>query len=188
MSTFKDVVAARVAIPPRIVTLPLSAWQTGYQDKPAGDVEVGIRLYSQADAAQARAAASQYALRFHPQEADEDARNEAYNGALMAWLVARSVCDPVDVAITFFGENGLGADEDVACKLTPKGVEFLFEELDALMYETSPTMPPADDDDLAWLATALSSGEVWRTLDVEQVRRVRRQLARAIAGMGGGAS
>lgn len=187
MSAFKAVVAARVATPPRLVTLPLSAWQTLYPDKPLGDIQVGIRLYSQADAAQARASASQYALRFHPRDEDEDARNEAYNGALMGWLVARNVCDPADVAITYFGENGFGCDEDVACKMTPKGIEFLFEEIDALMCETSPTMPPADDNDLAWLQGQLASGAVWNTLTAEQTRRVRRQLARAIAWMGGGA-
>ena len=183
--------ARAVPRPPRTVTLPASAWATTYPDRPAGDIEVGLRLYSEADAVQVRAAAAQRAWRDHPQESDEEERVLAGNGAVMALLVARAACKPDDARVPFFGHATMGgADDIVPLALTPKGVEFLFDHLNTLLLEESPSMPEADDEDLGWLAEALGGGEdagdVWAGLDAIEERRARRLLGAAIDLLRGG--
>jgi hypothetical protein len=181
--------------PPRVVVLPATAWATTYPDRPAGDVDVGLRLYAEADAVLARAAAAQQAWRLHPQDADVDERVAAGDGALMAWLVARCTCKPDDAARPFFGGALGGAESLVPLALTPKGIEWLFDELNRLLLEESPTVPEADDEDLAWLAEQLgggevenddASGDVWAGISPLEARRARRLLGAAIDLMRGG--
>jgi hypothetical protein len=183
--------AQAVPLPPRTVTLPASAWATSYPDRPLGDVEVGLRLYSEADAVQVRAAAAQRAWRDHPQESDEEERVLAGNGAVMALLVARAACKPDDARVPFFGHATMGgADDLVPLALTPKGIEFLFDHLNTLLLEESPSMPEADDEELGWLAEVLGGGEeqgdVWAGLDAIEQRRARKLIGAAIEMMRGG--
>lgn len=186
MATFTQTLAARSNAPVRVVTLPLSAWASQYQDRPAGDVQIGLRRYAEGEAVRARAAASQIAWKLHPERGDSDARDEAYNGLVMAKLVAWSCCDPRDVSISYFGTaTGIGAEDVLPLALSPKGIEWLFGELDALLTEEGPTAPEADDDDLAWLSGALAEGKAWGRLPANETRAVRRLLARAIYAMRG---
>jgi hypothetical protein len=152
---------------------------------------VGLRFYSEADAVQVRAAAAQRAWRDHPQPDDEEERVLAGNGALMAMLVARGTCQPDDAATPYFGNALIGpADDLVSLALTPKGIEFLFDALNSLLLEDSPSVPEAGDEDLAWLADVLGGGEdagdPWAGLDAIETRRARRLLGAAIDLMRGG--
>ena len=185
MGTFRAAVVARTNKPARVVSLPASAWAHPPDDA-TGDVQMGLRPYSEADAIRVRAEAAGRAWRQHPQHEDADARIDAFNGILMALLVAQCCCSSVDATIGYFGrEDGAGAEEHAQRKLTPGGIEFLFGELDALMTEDSPIAPMAGDSDLAWLSTALADGKVWGAMSAGDVRRVRRMLMRAITDMGG---
>ncbi len=179
MSAFRSVIAAKSNAPARVVTLPASAWAPSWAARPDGGVRIGLRLYAEADATAARAAASGSAWRLHPGESEENERVEAYNGALMALMVARSTCHAEDASLPFWEV----ADDAVPTALTPGGIEFLFGEIDRMLVEDSPTAPEAGDEEMAWLSAALASGEVWRSLDVAQVTRARRLLAAAIEQM-----
>lgn len=166
--------------PPRTVILPLGAWKTTYPDRPAGDVEVGLRVYAEAEAVLARAAAAQEAWRLHPQESDEDERVAAGNGALMARIVACCATKPDDARRPYFG-----AEDLVALALNPKGVEFLFEHVNGLLVEDGPTVPEADDEDLCWLAEQLGAEDPCAGLGPLAARRARRLLGAAIEIMRG---
>lgn len=184
-SPFRAVLAARPNTPPRVVMLDPSAWASTYSDRKTEPVRIGLRLYSEGAAVQARASAAQRAWKLHPQEADEDLRIEAYNATLMAWLVAHATCDPEDLTLPFFGTERGGAEDIVPLALTPKAIEFLFEELDALVTEETPTSPEAVDEDLAWLADALRTGQAWGRLPAATTRHLRRLLSGVISIMRG---
>jgi hypothetical protein len=171
--------------PPRTVWLPPNAWATTYRDRPSTDVEVGLRLYSGAEATRSRAAAAQKAWQLHPQESDVDERCAAGDDVLMAWLVALCTCKPDDIARPFFGGE-LGAEDIVPLALTPKGIEFLFDALDQLLLEESPTVPEADDEGLLWLGEVLTEGDPFAGLTEIEARRARRLLAGAIELLRGG--
>ena len=175
---------AETGAPAKVVTLPPGAWATTYPERPGGDVLIGLRRYAEAEAVQARAAASGRAWRLHPQEADEAERVIAGDGALMAWLVARGTCQPEDRSAPYFGVTGpdgvrMPSDDVVQIALTPKGIEFLFNALQTLLVEESPTTPQADDDALVQLADVLTAPETIVALGPHAERRVRR-LAGAI--------
>lgn len=183
-SPFRQRIAARPNTPAKVVALAPSLWAQTWPDRQTEDAQVGLRLYSETDAQQARAAAAQKAFRLHPQEDDEDARIEAYNGALMVLLVARSTCDPEDVSIPFFGSHDGAVADILPLALTPKGIEYLFEELEILTSEQA-TNPEASDEELAWLADQIRSGEVWGKLPADTARRIKRLLGRSIDDMRG---
>jgi len=179
-SAFRRVVDAQQKIlPTRVVLLPAAAWNRDYPGAPGVAVEVGLRLYSEAEAVQARAAAAQRAWRLHPQAEDEQERVLAGNGALMAWLLARCATKPGDRRIPFFGGPQGGAEDVVSIALTPAGVEHLYEELDRTIAAERPTSPEASDQDIERLVAALRAGALGR-LSVLDARRARRALAAAI--------
>ncbi len=181
MSTFRSVIESRTAAPPRVVSLPASAWATTWKNRQTEPVKVGLRRYSEGDARAVSSAASTKACRLHPGDGEEDERVDAHNATLMALVVARSACDPDDFAISYFGrDDGTGADDVVPMALTPEGIEFLYGEIDRMLVEESPIGAEATDDDLAWLAGALTKGEAWGSMSVAAVARARRLLANVI--------
>lgn len=171
--------------PARVVRLPASAWNQDYAGAPREDAMVGLRIYSEAEAVQARAAAAGRAWRLHPQPTDEEERVAAGNSALMAWLVAQCATKPGDRRVRFFGSAQGGAEDIVPLALTSGGLEFLFGELETLVASESPTAAEADDDEIAWLVEQLQEGALDRLAAVE-ARRARRLLAGAISWMRGG--
>lgn len=186
MPTFRAAVTSSANKPRRVVSLPPSSWAHDYHAKSTVPVDIGLRLYSEAEAVQVRAAAAQRAWKLHPEPGDEEAQVIAWNGIAMTMLVARATCYPTDTTISFFGrEDGALAEEQVAVALTPGAIEFLFGELDALITEESPIAPEAGDEDLAWLAAALAEGKVWGTLPGAKTRAARRMIARALLIMRG---
>lgn len=169
--------------PARVVLLPASAWCADYPGAQKDPVEVGLRVYSEGEAVQARAAAAQRAWKLHPQETDEEERVAAGNGALMAWLVAKCATKSGDRRVPFFGDPRLGGAEDVVpMALTSGGLEWLFGELENLVFAESPTAPEADDEDVAWLLDALRDGALDK-LGAVEARRARRLLAGAMSWM-----
>lgn len=183
VSPFRAAMAAASTTPVRVVKLPPSAWANTWADRKGEPVDVGLRLYAEADAVQARASAAQIAWRKHPQGADEDLRLDAFNGAVMAHVVARGTCDPQDATLPFFGSHEGAVVDIVPEALTPKGIAYLFDEIEAAMVAEGATSPEAEDADLTWLADALRSPETWNRLPLQAHRRVRRMLARVIADL-----
>ncbi len=187
MSTFRKAVEAGANKPSRVVSLPPSSWAHDYHDKRTVPVNIGLRLYSEAEAIRVRASAARRAWTMHPDEGQREDRDATFNSIVMSTLVAWATCDPTDSTISFFGrEDGNGAEDVVGLALTPGAIEFLFNEIDALITEESPIAPEADDDDLAWLSAALADGKVWGTLPGAKTRAARRMIARALLIMRGG--
>lgn len=190
-SAFRRQVAAAAPAetqrPPRTVILPANAWSSKYHGKPAGDVEVGLRRYAEADAVQARARASQVAWRNHPEPSEEEERAQTWNSTMMAWIVAASCCEPADQSKSFFGHpqmNGdkVGAEAVVPLALSPKGVEFLFLAVDTMLVEDAPSSPDATEEDLRELAGMLDAEQGLGGLGLPEakLRRVRRLLGTAL--------
>ena len=170
---------ARASAPPHVVTLPAEAWATTWKTRPDGPVRIGLRRHSEGDARAVSAAAAQKAWLLHPADEQSEERIEAYNAGVLARMVGRVACDPDDVSIPYWEM----ADDAVPAALTPGGIEFLYGEIDRFHVEDSPTAHEAGDDELAWLAGALATGDVWRSMAVDDVARARRMLAYAMRQM-----
>ena len=174
MGTFKRIILERAALPPLVVEVPVTSWADTCLDKPTGPVEIGLRLISESEAASARSEAAKKAWRAHPLEADEDARVEAYNGALMAIALGRATCQADDINVAF-REWPCPADM-IALAMTPAGIELLYGHLDTLTMAEAPSMPEASDDDIAAVATALLDGSAWTNVSGAHAHRIRRLL------------
>lgn len=158
--------------PPRTLPLPPSVWASDWRERPSEVVVVGLRLLADAEEQTARAEATRFALELHP-EADEGFV-EAYNDALIRWLVARGICDPNDVRRPY--PLLPMAEDQVRGALTGAGLRFIFDALEALQIETSPLYQEADDDELHVLAELLSADEPLAALSGAEERRARRLL------------
>lgn len=157
MSTFSNV--SRNRAPSRTVLLRDAAWAHDYRDRPNGDLAVGLRLLSEADIQTIKRESVKYALDLY---SGEDGRpvdltecNEAYNDALVRWVVGRSCCDPNDVEASFFKME----EETVRRGLTSDGARWMFDEYNRFRRETSPTQEQATAADLQALAVLLLDGE-----------------------------
>lgn len=178
MSTFRATLETVARVPPVVVTLAPSEWADTWEAKPDVHAPVGLRLISEGEAQRCRAEAARRAWGLHVEEADEEGRIDAYNGALMELAVARATCQPDDVAAPFF----TFPDDMVARAWTPETVERLFSELDALHIASGPSSVEVSREQGEALGRALASGEAWAGVGPEQARRARRLLA-VVAGL-----
>jgi hypothetical protein len=155
MSTFTKAAASAARTPQRHVTLDPSAFADGWAEKPLEEVAIGLRLVGEDDVQAARVEAARLAIGWYDDGeggcVDEDARVEAYNDALVRWIVARGATDPNDVTQPYFAM----AEETVRVALTSEGVRRIWDELVLLQIGAGVRMAPATDPDLARLARAL---------------------------------
>ncbi len=128
MAVFRQVVEARANLPRLVVHLPASAFADTWSDRPTTDAEIGLRLISEAESANARAEAARKAWRLHGSDDDEEGRIECYNGALMVEALARATCLPDDINANFWQMPTMTIPQ----ALTPAGIELLYGHLDTL--------------------------------------------------------
>lgn len=99
----------------------------------------------------ARSQAIRFAQKAHPASAVGDPKSmgpwiEAYNDALMRWVIARGTCDPND--ITQSPSVWAAAPEDqVRLALTTDGVGAIFDAWEKMRIETDPTSNGAGIDE-----------------------------------------
>lgn len=147
------------AKPPATVVVKPDAFVATWSDRPTTDVAIGLRLIAHDDVSTARAHAAKTANAAHPDVDIEDAANwplwvEAFNDALMLWIVARALCDPNDASQAW--RPFQAAPTDMASDyLTPGGLRFLFDRWEKMRIETDPVAREADGDEIAELAGLL---------------------------------
>lgn len=145
------------AVPaPRTLTLPPSVFASEWKMRPTEPVVVGLRLLPDAEEQTARAEALRIALELHPDTRDAgDAFVDAYNDALLRWIVARGICDPNDV--TAPTQILPMAEDQVRHALTSSGVRYIFDAIERLQLETSPIYAEASFDEVAELLHRLGA-------------------------------
>src|SRR5690606_2820165 len=100
---------------------------------------------------------------------DQDA---FYNKALMAWVVARVICDPNDASK---GHPTFRAAEDtVPLALTGEAISAIYDTWEILHAEVSPIIVGATNEEIASLFSI--SPETFDHLDRVRANRVRRLL------------
>ncbi len=129
---------------PRTLVLPPSIFASEWPGRPKEPVVVGLRLLPDAEEQTARAEAVKLALELHPE--GDDAWVEAYNDALLRWIVARGICDPND--LTQPTQIFPMAEDQVRQALTSSGVRYVFDAIERLQLETSPAYAEASEDEL----------------------------------------
>lgn len=162
----------KISIPPRkTVTLRPDQWAQTYPRRPRYDVIVGLRLLGSDIVGQAEAEAARSVV-----DTPEDGLVERFNNKLMAIAVAYAHCDPNDVDRPV-PELGMRGDDEIEERLPPETVRWLYESLEDLHSE-GPLTPPATDDEIAELASNLTSPKR-ATIDAD----TRRLLGRALRAL-----
>lgn len=170
MSKYSEIVPNRK--PLRVVIVPTSAWCAEYRKRPTAPVAVGIRLLSDDDIQMIRREAAGATVRMYTgddgQPVDEAAMTEAYNDALIRWVVGRSVCDPNNTDTSFFESE----EETAGQALTSDGLRFLFDHYDALRTECSPHMAAIADADVAEIVRRLGDLSKLKTSRALRARKL----------------
>lgn len=178
MSAFSEVETRK---PPSFALVAPAAFADTWSDKPREPVAIGLRLIADSDLHAARAQAAARANTAHPdvdlQESDlfnAQLWADSYHCALMAWIVARGMCDPNDVSLPW--KPFEAAPEDMArdC-LSANGVGFIFDAWERMRIASDPTQREADAGELDELV-GLMQERLPHALRVRAIR-VRRLLA-----------
>lgn len=163
--------------PPAMVQVQPVVWAPTWKDAPEEPVMVGLRPLSEADLVFCNGEAVKLAIQFYPLATDAaavEARDRAYNEALMRLAVSRGTCDPNDVTQPWEFWGKYGGDEVVRDALTTNGLKMLWDALERVTIETSAVEPEATDQDIIELLTkapkALAAMPTW------QAARTRRLL------------
>ena len=171
MATFASI-ASRT--PTHFAEILPSWWAADWTERKDAPLKIGFRSVSQADIDAARAEAAKKAWRLHPEPVDIDNRGDAFNDALIVWLVARGTCDPTDVR-----QPWIECPEDnVAAALTSEALRVLFDRWCAFRDATGPLGIAIDDDELAELRASLDAGSLGK-LGKTQEQEARRLLGAA---------
>lgn len=177
MPAFSEIVARQPRKPPRVVELKPNAFADTYEDKPTEPVRIGLRLCAELDGMQARSVAAQTATRNHPELGPaDDVWVEAYNQALMHYVVAAGTCHPDNVAEPYWDM----AYDVVPRALSELGTIRLFDELELLKVTESPLSPEATNEDLDEIIELLRSGAMWNGQADGDARWLRRVLRRVL--------
>lgn len=145
------------AKPPRTLVLPPSVFASEWTSRPREPVVVGLRLLADGEEQTARAEAVRCASELHP-EAFTEEWLEAYNDALLRWIVARGICDPND--LTQPSQVLPMAEDQVRSALTSLGVRFIFDAIERLQVETSPLYSEASSEEIEELRHRLANAEL----------------------------
>lgn len=149
----------------RIETLKPDAWLEELDGRPLASVTVGLRT---------------------PNDRDYDAAlKRDTDKDIMLYLVARGLCDPKDcrAAHPAFPMP----DDQIPVQLKPATIRYLFDRIEQLHLETSPTIPLASDEELFLLGDALQLGDQLTALEqgnVVAANRVRRLASVLIEALG----
>jgi hypothetical protein len=155
--------AASARKPPRVLSLPPSAFADTWKDKPAQPTRVGIKRIAEADQRAARVEAAKKADALHPScTHDDPIWVEAYNQALMHACIGFALTQPEDLTQPLWSLQF----DVLPHRLAEGGVERLFDELELLTVLDSPSRPEASDAALADFTERLRSGAFWATLRI----------------------
>jgi hypothetical protein len=162
---------------PAVVELHPNAFADDYDMKPTAPTKVGVRLVGEGTLETARSWAAKKASRRHPaMTSADDVWCEAFNQALMQWVVARATCNPDDVTQPFWP----CAEDVVPLALSSSGLQRLWEEHEMLLLTSSALSPEVDLNTCEALGQKLVSGEFWTELSPMDGRKIRRLFARAL--------
>ncbi len=153
-----------------------------WEKRPKGNVAIGLRPLSPADAIEARRMAAEQAWQEHDKPEDGDLRLEAYNDALMRLVIARGTCDPNDARKRLAFWQGV-EDSVVFVVLTREGARRLFDALEATLLAASPSQPEASDGDILALPLLFSKA----LLSATEAARLRRLLGYVVESLKGAA-
>lgn len=171
MTTYSQAIPERRA-PLYTLTLPPHAFIPTWRSAPRAPVRVGITLISSVDVERAKSNAAKSAYRQFPNEGQSAERIEAYDHALVCWLVARGTCDPDNVSIPF--DLWREAPEDIVPDaLSLEGLKACWDAIDQLAAETSPVTPEIDDEGIKQLCElAPSALAVLPEIRAQRLRRL----------------
>ena len=158
--------------PPQTIELLPSAFADTWDNKPRDSVRVGLRLIAVLDLAEARGEAAREAVAAHPDRNDPSAI-DAYNDALLAWIVSRCTCDPLDVRKEWDVWDGM-PQENAKELLSPEGARAIFDAYERLRIEQDPSQQEATDDEIVRLPDAYADAAAH--LVGSRLARVRRLL------------
>jgi len=149
MSSFAQVLESRSKIPERHVVLEPTAFGDDWPSKSL-DVALGLRRIADADIQTARAEAAKFAVEMHD---DREGQIEAFNDAIMRWIIVRGTCDANDVTINapLFD----GSEENVRLALTSQAIRFVWDHIERYHLECSPVVREASDEEMQEFATRL---------------------------------
>lgn len=155
MSSFAQILESRDFKPERHVVIERKSFADEWQGKPDVDFAIGLRKVSDADIQTARAEAAKFAIDMHD---DREGQIEAFNDALMRWVVVRGTCDPNDVRMNcpIFE----GSEENVRNALTSRAIRFLWDEIEKFHLEMSPLVRVAKEADFVELQAYLGRLEL----------------------------
>ena len=176
MSSFRGALSSMGAqgavAPSRTLVLPPSIFASEWEQRPKDAVVVGLRLMPDAEEQTARGEALRFAAELHPDFGDDWL--DAYNDALLRWIVARGICDPNDVHKA--SDVLPMAEDQVRHALTSSGVRYIFDAIERMHIETSPIFEPADSDEVMGLVARLTEDPELTELKPEAAARCRRLL------------
>lgn len=150
MAAFAQVVKA-IRAPGRTLLLEPWVFADEWDGKPKDAVCVGLRLMSETSKTVARGEAEKLADEFHPRGGPNWI--DAFNDALIRYVVALGICDPNDVSkpSTLLPY----AEDQVRTALTSKGARLIFDALDQYEIETSEIEAMATDETIDELVSLL---------------------------------
>lgn len=158
MASLREAIAAVGKRPGRTIVLEPWVFADDWGGKPATAICVGLRLMSEADKGRARNEAEKIAFELHARGGPNWV--DAFNDALVRFVVAFGICDPNDVERP--SEILPLAEDQVRRALTARGARFIFDAVHRYEVETSALAPEADDADLDELGTRIEAGEIER--------------------------
>jgi len=141
--------------PSGVVVAKPEDFSPSWENRPRHEVAIGLRPISPQDAVDARRLAAETAWKEHPQEVDQDLRVEAYNDALMRFVLARGTCDPNDARARLALWSGV-EDSIVFVALTREGAKRLYDAHERAELSARVDVPEATDEDVARLPEAFA--------------------------------
>lgn len=133
--------------PSGVLVMRPADWSPTIENRPTGDVAIGLRPLSPGDAIEARQLAAEKAWEDYPKEPDNDLRVEAFNDAVMRFVIARGTCDPNDAKKRSDLWMGI-EDEMVFAALTRQGARRVFDAIEAAEIATRVDQREATDEDI----------------------------------------
>lgn len=152
--------------------MPVTAFSDTWGEKPAEPIKIGLRTVAERDIQDARREAARIAWKSHPEQDDIEAREDAYNSALVLRALASSACQPEDASLPFWDAQ----ESMLEVALTSEGLLHLWHELELLHAAETPLAREATDDEVARLAASLLDGSVMSGLNRADAARLRRHL------------
>lgn len=157
------------AAPPAFVDVPPQCFREDWGPRPSDTVRVGLRHVAAGTEETARGEAAKYAVEMHKDA--PDLQVDAYQDALMRWIVAKATCQPSDVSRPFWKM----AEDTVREALTSAGVRLIWDRYEKMLVETSPLDPELADEDVGELIVLLETGAL-KNMATSQATRARRLL------------